>query len=72
MAKVKPDTHPDVREIDAARMLYTKAHAFLRELRFAEITPQQRSTLRGQALSGDVAGARKGLAKLIGRDNDTD
>ena len=52
---------------DAAR--YRKAHYFLMDLRRLwkqrEITSQQYSTLRGQALSGDMDGAIKGLGRIL-------
>ena len=40
--------------------------AFVRKLRDYDLTSQQKKTLRGQALSGDLEGARKGLFKLTG------
>jgi len=56
----------DVRE-DASR--YLKARLILNDLRdklrFGTITWQQYSTLRGQALAGDVDGATKGLARVL-------
>ena len=52
---------------DSAR--YRRAHIFLTDLRKKwkqhEITSQQFSTIRGQAVSGDLDGATKGLAKVI-------
>lgn len=52
---------------DAQR--YLRAHTFLSELKRARpyITREQLLTLRGQALNGDVDGAVKGLAKIMGR-----
>lgn len=38
--------------------------AFVKSLRNSGLTKQQIKTLRGQALSGDLDGARKGLFKL--------
>lgn len=38
---------------------------FIRYLKTLNLTRQQKRTLRGQALSGDLEGARKGLAKLL-------
>lgn len=38
---------------------------FIKSLRSAQITPQQRKTLRGQALAGDLKGAKKGLQRLL-------
>jgi len=56
----------DARE-DASR--YLKARLILSDLReklrFGKITWQQYSTLRGQALAGDVDGAVKGLARVL-------
>lgn len=49
--------------------VYTKNHRFLMELRAlmrgGYISKQEMLTFRGQALSGDVDGATKGLAKLM-------
>ena len=56
----------DVRE-DASR--YLRAQLILSDLRekYAQgkITWQQYSTMRGQALAGDVDGAVRGLAKVL-------
>ena len=56
----------DVRD-DASR--YLRARLILSDLReklrFGKITWQQYSTLRGQALAGDVDGAVKGLARVM-------
>lgn len=40
---------------------------FLRELRYHRdhLTRQQLRTLRGQALSGDIAGAMRGLGEIL-------
>lgn len=40
-------------------------YKFIRSLRHYPLTRQQIKTLRGQALSGDVAGAVKGFRKCI-------
>ena len=70
---MKTEQHPDVNQIERDRLRYMKAHAFLHELYLTEgLTKQQKSTLRGQALAGDLPGARKGLDKLLGRLYDTD
>lgn len=37
---------------------------FIRSLKHLPITKQQKKTLRGQALAGDLEGAQKGLAKI--------
>ena len=56
----------DVRE-DASR--YLRARLILSDLRekYAQgkITWQQYSTMRGQALAGDIDGAVKGLARVL-------
>jgi hypothetical protein len=56
----------DVRE-DASR--YLRARLILNDLRekhmAGKITWQQYSTIRGQALAGDVDGAVKGLARVL-------
>ena len=61
-----------VRE-DAGR--YLRARLILNDLRekhmAGKITFQQYSTMRGQALAGDVDGAVKGLAKVL-RDRDVE
>lgn len=45
---------------------YRRAHVFLDELnrRRRKLTRQQYLTIKGQALSGDIDGAVKGLARL--------
>lgn len=50
-------------------MAYAKAYQFLKDLRLYNdrLTPQQIKTLKGQALSGDITGATKGLATLLER-----
>ena len=59
--------NPNVIAYESA--MYRKAHTFLTELRSKwrrnEITGQQYSTLRGQALSGNLEGAIKGLYRVI-------
>jgi hypothetical protein len=41
---------------------------FLRVLKMTpSLTPQQYRTLRGQAINGDLAGAKKGYARLMQR-----
>lgn len=51
---------------DAKRWL--DAHHFIETLKKCnkQISSQQFKTLRGQAIAGDIAGAEKGLAKLMG------
>ena len=66
LAEMKERSAMNVRE-DASR--YLRARLILSDLReklrFSEITWQQYSTLRGQALAGDVDGAVKGLARVL-------
>ena len=38
---------------------------FVRKLQKVNITKQQRETLRGQAINGDLEGAEKGLNKIM-------
>ena len=58
-------------EMDAQEdaLRYLKARLILSDLReklrFGKITWQQYSTLRGQALAGDVDGAVKGLGRVL-------
>lgn len=54
------------KETEFARESYLRANAFLRELRHygGVLDRDQLLTLRGQALAGDVYGARRGLARL--------
>lgn len=40
---------------------------FIKNLKQSDLTPHQFKTLKGQALSGDITGARKGLNKIKGR-----
>jgi len=40
---------------------------FIRSLKNYPLTSQQIKTLRGQALAGDLAGARKGLQRIINK-----
>ena len=42
---------------------------FIRSLRFHRLTSQQRKTLRGQALAGNLAGAKAGLQKNVRKGN---
>ncbi len=52
---------------DYSRERYVAAAYFLRELRYHRdrLTRQQLRTLRGQALSGDIAGAMRGLGEIL-------
>ena len=38
---------------------------FVRKLQKVNMTKQQRETLRGQAINGDLEGAEKGLNKIM-------
>lgn len=51
---------------------YNIAHSFLCDLRahHRQLTRQQFMTLRGQALAGDISGAKKGLAYILGEKYD--
>ncbi|ADI00505.1 hypothetical protein Bsel_3023 [[Bacillus] selenitireducens MLS10] len=61
-------------------VLKTKRYAsretrhFLRVLKLFqdELTTQERQTLKGQALSGDLSGAQKGLTTLVARGREAD
>ena len=46
-------------------MNYTETDFFIKSLKQYGLTKQQIKTLRGQALSGNLDGARKGIARLI-------
>lgn len=52
---------------DYSRERYVAAAYFLRELRYHRdhLTRQQLRTLRRQALSGDIAGAMRGLGEIL-------
>ncbi len=41
-----------------------EVQVFIRALKYHRLTSQQRKTLRGQALAGDLAGAKKGLQRI--------
>lgn len=49
--------------------MHTELSDFMKMLKGNKenLTKQQYKTVRGQALSGDLEGARKGLAKLLKR-----
>ena len=55
-------------------MAYTLARLFLEELKQHRdtLTLQQLRTLKGQALAGDIIGARRGLARLTEARHDAD
>jgi len=54
-------------------MNYPEINRFVKRLATykGHIPPQQLKTLRGQALSGDVASAKKGLTQLVWANNKT-
>lgn len=43
----------------------TEIDVFIRSLKNLPLTRQQKRTLKGQALAGDIDGATKGLSKII-------
>lgn len=49
--------------------MHTELNQFMKMLKIKKenLTRQQYKTVQGQALSGDLEGARKGLAKLLKR-----
>lgn len=48
------------------RLPYVEINRFVKSLRDHNmLSQQQKRTLKGQALSGDLEGARKGLNKLL-------
>ena len=64
-AKQHPQDPITIRE-EAGR--YQRARPVLENLRRYQklLTPQEYKTIRGQAIAGDVEGAKRGLTKLIG------
>lgn len=62
------DTVPPEELIAEARR-YTIANPVLTRLKevHRELSAQQYNTIRGQALSGDIEGATKGLETILGR-----
>lgn len=45
-------------------MHYKELTMFIKNLKDYKLTKQQRKTLKGQVLAGDLAGAKKGLERL--------
>lgn len=43
----------------------TETDVFIRSLKNLPLTKQQKRTLKGQAIAGDLDGAAKGLDKII-------
>lgn len=60
----------DETAVEADAMRYLKAREFLEKLRKVQnkLDAQTYKTLRGQALSGDVQGAEKGLERILRRE----
>ncbi len=48
-------------------MSYHDIDQFFISLKQGKLTKQQLKTLRGQALAGDLAGAKKGLMKVVAK-----
>lgn len=44
----------------------TELTRFLKKIKKANLTQQQYSTLKGQAIKGDIVGAKKGLQRIKG------
>jgi len=44
-----------------------KTQEFIRSLRYYRLTSQQRKTLRGQALAGNLPAAKAGLHRIVKR-----
>lgn len=53
-------------------MIDFETKAFLKRLKIFKkvLTTQERKTLQGQALSGNLAGAQKGLDKILKRERE--
>ena len=50
-------------------MSMDEVQAFIRSLRYHHLTSQQRKTLRGQALAGNLTAAQAGLRKIVSKGN---
>ena len=48
-------------------MTMDEVQAFIRALKYHRLTSQQRKTLRGQALAGDLPAAQVGLRKIVSK-----
>ena len=46
-----------------------EVQAFIRALKYHRLTSQQRKTLRGQALAGNLLAAQAGLRKIVSKGN---
>lgn len=53
-------------------MIDLETKVFLKRLKIFKkvLTVQERKTLQGQAISGDLAGAKKGLDKILKRERE--
>lgn len=60
----------DETSVEQDAMRYLKAREFIEKLRKhqKELDAQAYRTLRGQAISGDVQGAEKGLQRILRRE----
>lgn len=50
-------------------MSMDEVQAFIRALKYYRLTSQQRKTLRGQALAGNLLAAQTGLTKIVSKGN---
>ncbi len=48
-------------------MTMDEVQAFIRALKYHSLTSQQRKTLRGQALAGNLLAAQTGLWKIVSK-----
>jgi hypothetical protein len=48
-------------------MIMDEVQAFMRALKYHRLTSQQRKTLRGQALAGNLPAAQVGLRKIVSK-----
>ena len=48
-------------------MTMDEVQAFIRALKYHRLTNQQRKTLRGQALAGNLTAAQVGLRKIVSK-----
>lgn len=48
-------------------MNFVEVNRFIKSLKSARLTAQQKRTLKGQALAGDLEGAQKGMEALLRR-----
>lgn len=69
---VRPGNHHNRREKESQKRVeqmrkIRETDRFIEALKFYELTSQQRKTLRGQAIAGDLEGAQKGLQTILDR-----